>query len=188
MLNKSFVAGDVLPTIPTIIADNATRALPNCAVTTENMRVDLDFQGDVDTFQEIASLFAPRADCNSFYLPKGLSGAADSVVAEFVRGFAVASALLTDATSMPGSSATGLPGQMVVWLRPKQSNLTLYDQLDAVITRRLHITAYRHRRGDRDPHLKLLCEEFQEIGFGVDWWDQLLSAGAQHNQDLFPQN
>ena len=188
VLDESFVASDVLPTIPEAITDNVTRALPNCAVMTENMRVHLDFQHDLDTFQAIAALFAPRADCNNFYLPTGLSGAADSVVAEFVRGFAVSSALLTDATSMPGNSVTGLPGQMVVWLRPKQNNLRLYDQLDAIITRRLHITAYHHRRGDRDPHLKLLCEEFQEIGFGIDWWDQLLSAGAQHNQDLFPQS
>ena len=188
VLNESFVATDKLPAIPEAIADNATRALPNSTVTAQNMRVNLDFQDDLDTFQAIAALFAPRADCNSFYLPTGLSGAADSVVAEFVRGFAVSSALLTDATSMPGNSVTGLPGQMVVWLRPKQSNLRLYDQLDAIITRRLHITAYHHRRGDRDPHLKLLCEEFQEIGFGIDWWDQLLSAAARHNQDLFPQS
>lgn len=188
VLNESFVASDVLPTIPQTIANSAIRVLPNCAVTIENMRVNLDFQDDLDTFQTIAALFAPRADCDSFYLPTGLSGAADSVVAEFVRGFAMASALLTDATSMPGNSVTGLPGQMVVWLRPKQRNLRLYDQLDAIITRRLHITVYHHRRGDRDPHLKLLCEEFQEIGFGVEWWDRLLNAGAQHNQELFPQN
>jgi hypothetical protein len=86
---------------------------------------------------------------------------------------------------MPGSSVTGLPGQMVVWLRPKQDNLRLYDQLDAIITRQLHITVYHHRRGDRDPHLKLLCEEFQEIGFGIEWWDRLLMAGAEYNQALF---
>lgn len=186
--DESFVASDVLPTIPRTIAGEATRALPNCAVTTENMRVNLDFQDDLDTFQTIKALFAPRADCDSFYLPTGLSNAADSVVSEFVRGFAVASALLTNATSMPGNSVAGLPGQMVVWLRPKQRNLRLYDQLDAIITRRLHITAYHHRRGDRDPHLKLLCEEFQEIGFGIDWWDRLLKAGSQHNQALFPQS
>ena len=187
VLDESFVASDVLPAIPQTIADEAKRALPNCTVATEHMRVRLDFQDDLDTFQKIAKMFAPEADCDSFYLPAGLTGAADSIVAEFVRGFAVASALLTDATSMPGSSVTGLPGQMVVWLRPKQRNLRLYDQLDAIITRRLHITVYHHRRGDRDPHLKLLCDEFQEIGFGIDWWDRLLRAGSQHNQELFPQ-
>ena len=186
--NESFNASVVLPTIPQMIASNAIRVFPDATVTTENMRVELDFQNDADTFEEIAALFAPRLSCDNFLLPKELSVAGDSVVAEFVRGFAVASALLTDSTSMPGNSITGLPGQMVVWLRPKQNNPRLYDQLSAVLTRRLHITVYHHRRIHRDPHLKLLCEEFQEIGFGIDWWDQLLQAGAEFNQALFPQS
>ena len=187
VLDESFNAADVLPTIPQTIAGNAERVFPNATVSTERLRVDLDFQNDGDTFQAIAALFAPRINCDTFLLPRELSVAEDSVVAEFVRGFAVASALLTDSTSMPASSVTGLPGQMVVWLRPKQNNPRLYDQLSAVLNRRLHITVYHHRRINRDPHLKLLCEEFQEIGFGIDWWDQLLRAGAEYNQALFPQ-
>ena len=39
----------------------------------------------------------------------------------------------------------------------------------------------------RPPHVKLLCEEFREIGFGIDWWDRLLIAGAEYNEALFPQ-
>ena len=148
--------------------------------------MDIDFQDDPDTFQSIVGIFAPRTNCNTFHLPKDLSVANVSVVAEFIRGFAVASALLTDSTSMPGNASTGLPGQMVVWLRPKQNNPRLYDQVGNIIQLRLHITVYHHRRITRDPHLKLLCEEFQEIGFGIDWWDRLVSAGAEYNQALFP--
>ena len=182
-----FEASQVLSSIPQTIANNASRVFPNCAVTIDKMRVEIDFQNDLETFQAIAALLAPRTNCNTFYLPTELSVAADSVVAEFIRGFAVASALLTDSTSMPGNALTGLPGQMVVWLRPKQGNPRLYDQLSDIITRRLHITVYHHRRIDRDPHLKLLCEEFEEVGFGIDWWDHLLRAGAEYNQALFPQ-
>ena len=185
--NESFEATEVLPTIPQAIADNARSVFPNAKVSTDKMRVDMDFQDDTDTFEAIASLFRPRTDCDHFHLPTGLSNAEDSVVAGFIRGFAVSSALLTDATSMPANSITGLPGQMVVWLRPKQNNPRLYDQLATVINRRLHITLYHHRRIDRDPHMKLLCEEFQEIGFGIDWWDRLVNAGAEYNQALFPQ-
>ena len=107
--------------------------------------LELDFRDDPDTFEAIASLFLPRTDCDSFHLPTGLSNAEDTVVAEFIRGFAVACALLTDATSMPASSITGMPGQMTVWLRPKKSNPPLFDQLYAVITQRpqfhLHSTS-----------------------------------------------
>ena len=183
----SFDASEVLPTIPQAISGHAVQAFPNVNVTTERMRLTIDFQNDLNTFGVIIGLFAPRIDCNSFQLPRELAGSEDSVVAEFVRGFAVSSALLTDSTSMPGSALTGLPGQMVVWLRPKQHNPRLYDQLSAIISRRLHITVYHHRRMNRDPHLKLLCEEFAEIGFGIDWWDQLLQAGADYNRSLFPQ-
>ena len=187
VLHESFDASTVLPTIPQTIAANARLVFPNATVTTEKMRVDLDFQSDSDTFKAICALFAPRSDCNAFLLPKELSVAEDSVVAEFVRGFAVASALLTNGTSMPSNAMTGLPGQMVVWLRPKQDNPRIYDQLYTILTRRLHITAYRHKRTTRDPALKLLCEEFQEIGFGIHWWDRLLRVGAEYNEALFPQ-
>ena len=183
----SFDATTVLPEIPQLIAAHAGQVFPRANVSIENMRVTIDFQGDLDTFGTIVGLFVPQMDCNSFHLPNLLANAEDSVVAEFIRGFAVASALLTNGTSMPGNALTRLPGQMVVWLRPKQHNLTLYDQLDVILSRRLHITVYHHRRSDRDPHLKLLCDEFAEIGFGIDWWDQLLQAGAEYNHALFPQ-
>ena len=98
VLDESFNANDVLPTIPQAIAGNAERVFPNSTVSTERMRVDLDFRNDEDTFQAIAALFAPRINCDTFLLPRELSVAEDSVVAEFVRGFAVASALLTDST------------------------------------------------------------------------------------------
>ena len=186
VLTMSFDAQKVLPEIPQTIASNAALVFPTSKVTAEKMRVDLDFQNDPVTFQAIVGLFAPRTNCNTFHLPTGLAVAEDSIVGEFVRGFAVASALLTDSTSMPGNKITGLPGQMVVWLRPKQKNLHLYDQLNTIISRRLHITIYHHRRSDRDPHLKLLCEEFEEIGFGINWWDQLLREGAEYNKALFP--
>ena len=185
--NRSYEASEVLPSIPQTVANNARQVFPNSVVTTESMCVDVDFQDDLETFQAIAVLFAPQTNCKTFHLPREIATAADSVVTEFMRGFAVASALLTDSTSMPSNAKTGLPGQMVVWLRPKQGNSRLYDQLNDVITRRLHITVYRHRRIKKDPHLKLLCEEFEEIGFGIDWWDKLLRVGAEYNEDLFPQ-
>ena len=186
--NESFKAAEVLPAIPQAIADNAMGVFPNSKVSANGMRVDVGFGDDTDTFDAIASLFQPRTNCDNFHLPTELSSAEYSVVSEFIRGFAVASALLTDSTSMPANSITGLPGQMTVWLRPKQNNLRLFDQLVTIINRRLHLTCYQHRRSYRDPHIKLLCEEFREIGFGIEWWDHLLVAGAEYNEALFPQS
>ena len=181
----SFNSAQVLPEIPQNIAVHARQAFPMARVNTARMTVTIDFQDAPEIFGNVIGLFAPHVDCDYFTLPHELVSADDSIVSEFVRGFAVASALLTDATSMPDSNRTGLPGQMTVWLRPKKNNPRLFDQMYEIVTRRLHITAYQHRRSDRDPHLKLLCDEFVEIGFGVDWWDQLLQAGAEYNQNLF---
>ena len=183
----SFVAADVLPIIPQTLMTYARQAFPMANISTMGMTVTIDFQDAPETFGRVMELFAPHTDCDSFLLPRALANAGDSVISEFVRGFAVASALLTDATSMPGNRLAGLPGQMTVWLRPKQNNLPLFDQMTVMVTRRLHITAYQHRRTYRESHLKLLCEEFAEIGFGIDWWDQLLQAGVEYNHALFPQ-
>ena len=149
------------------------------------MTISIDLADDPETLDFIEELFVPDLSCKSFKIPRQVMSGDDGLVVEFVRGFAVASGLLTDSTSMPGNRMTGLPGQMTVWLRPKQGNRPLFDQLYEMITRRLGITVYRHWRDYKEPHLKLICEDFAEIGFGIDWWDQLVNSGAEYNQALF---
>lgn len=181
----SFDPVEVFPKIPQAVASQARLAFPKAGVSVDRMKVAIDLSKDSVAFGVVAGLFAPHVECKYFRLPRELAGAGDSVVSEFVRGFAVASALLTDATSMPRNALTGLPGQMTVWLRPKIGNRVLFDQLYEVLTRRLNIVVYQHWRTDREPHLKLPCEGFAEIGFGIDWWDELLLAGADYNHDFF---
>lgn len=108
--------------------DNARVVSPNSTVATNRMLVDLDFRNDPDTFDAVAALLGPRSSCDTLHIPTGLSNAEYYVVTEFMRGFAVATAQLTDATSMPANNFTGLPGQMTAWLRPKLSNIRLFDQ------------------------------------------------------------
>ena len=183
----SFDAAEVLPDIPRAIAQQARLVFPGADTVVDGMRVVIDLSNTPDVFDTVEGLFVPHKDCDSFRLPQDLAAGDAGVVTEFVRGFAVASALLTDSTSMPRNPVTGLPGQMVVWLRPKKSNPRLFNELHELITRRLGLTVYRHQRSDRDPHLKIPCEEFAEVGFGIDWWDQLVNSGAEYNQAMFPQ-
>jgi len=178
---------NVLPTIPAVLSAKIKALLPTAVVNVTGFNIDVDLSGDQAAFDKLIEVFEPYLDCNEFRLPRQLATSDEAVVTEFVRGFAVASGLLTDHTSMPGDRDTGLPGQMVVWLRPKQSNSALFNELYHLIQRRLGITVYRHQRQDRDPHLKIRCEDFQEIGFGIDWWDELVEAGADYNFALFPQ-
>lgn len=184
----TFDAAKVLPTIPLAIAARARDSIPGASVTQDGQKVLVDLTNDPTAFHVIREAYAPRTNCDTFRLPKGLLGAQEPVVSEFVRGFAVACALLTDHTSMPGNKRTGLPGQMVVWLRPKQSNEALFHSFYSLLMQRLGVAVYRHERIDRDPHLKIRCEDFEEkIGFGIDWWDELVRAGAAYNFRLFPQ-
>ena len=187
MREQSYDAATVLPTIPQTIATHARDTIPEAPVTVERMKVAIDLTDHPNVLDAIAAAYAPNTECNDFILPKDLRQCGDDIVTEFVRGFAVACALATDHTSMPGNKRTGTPGQMMVWLRPKQSNERLFHALYDLITDRLGIVVYRHMRRSRDPHLKIRCEDFQQIGFGVDWWDALVEAGAAHNFALFPQ-
>ena len=183
----SYRADDVLPSIPQEIARRTRALLPDANIVVEKNTVSIDLSQEMDTFNAIRAAFDPALHCNTFRLPQGLVSEDEDIVTEYVRGFAVACALLTDNTSMPGNPRTGMPGQMVVWLRPKQANQLLFYQLYELIQRRLGITVYRHDRIDRDPHLKIGCEHFTEIGFGIDWWDALVEEGARYNFSLFPQ-
>ncbi len=186
--NQSFEAATALRTIPDEIAIQARRALPDSTVEVSEQAVTIDLSDDSKAFEVITQAFAPQTNCDGFRLPKGLMASAESVVAAFTRGFSVASALLTDHTSMPRNVRTGLPGQMVVWLRPKQSNVRLFNEMHELLTRRLGLVVYKHERFDRDPHLKILCENFEEkVGFGIDWWDALVHEGSSYNFDQFPQ-
>ena len=185
--NVSHAAREVLPSIPREIARRARELLPKAHVAIERYTVSIDLSSEPDAFDAIRAAFDPALDSHVFSLPRGLMLQDESIVSEFVKGFAVACALLTDGTSMPGNPRTGMPGQMVVWLRPKKANQLLFDQLYELIQRRLGMTVYRHERIDRDPHLKIPCEDFAELGFGIDWWDALVDEGAAYNFSLFPQ-
>lgn len=183
----SFEAATVLPVIPHTIAAAAQRGFPGTRVRVQGQTVTIDFRSVPAMLDEVEGVFAPSLNCNDFRLPRGLTAASDGVVTEFLSGFAAASALLTDNTSLPKNPRTGLPGLMTVWLRPKKANELIYDDLYELITRRLGLTVYRHQRVDREPHLKIRCDDFAEVGFGISWWDELVQSGAEYNQSHFAQ-
>ena len=185
--DTAYPADKVLPTIPEAIADQVRASVPEAEVSIEGQRVLIDLKRNEEAFHTIAEAYAPHRKADKFRLPKGIREVSDDVITEFVRGFAVACALLTDHTCMPGNRRTGQPGQMMVWLRPKQANERLFHLMHGLITDRLAIAVYKHSRTDRDPHLKIHCENFQQIGFGIPWWDDLVAAGAEYNFSLFPQ-
>ncbi len=178
----SFDAAEVLPTIPLTIGQRVHTIIPDAEVSIMNKTIHVDFGSCPDALQVIGDAYAPHTTVDTFRLPKGLNQSPDETVVEFLKGFSVASALLTDHTSMPGGK-----GKMMVWIRPRTSNERMFNLLANLIESRMGFVVYKHWRKYREPHLKIHCENFQQIGFGIPWWDELVSAGAEYNFNLFPQ-
>ena len=184
--DTSFPADTYLPTIPRDIAARIRTILPDAVVATEGNLIDIDLSRCPEVMATIAGAYAPHLTIADFRLPSDLlESAHQEVVVEFIRGFACACALLTNATSMPGTG--GKRGQMMVWLRPAPGNERLFNLLDTLIQTRLGMSVVRHWRTEKEPHIKISCENFLDIGFGIDWWDELVAAGADYNDGLFPQ-
>ncbi len=179
--NTSFPAEEVIPTISTRIAERLGLVLPGVPVSVAGQVITLDLSGHRAIYDVIRAPFQPASDTTHFRLPRGLARAGEDVITEFVRGFAVASGLVTDGTALPQHPLTGAAMQ-TVWLRPKTYNKRLFDELHALIESRLGIPVYTQWREYREPHLKIRCQDFFEIGFGIDWWDALVAAGADYNE------
>ena len=187
-LHNTVFPVDVLNTIPEYLADRLRAALPLANVTVNGFHISADLSSQGDTYDALIIPFRGARNTHEFRLPDGLTEASEDVVTEFIRGFANASGLVTDATSLPGHRLTGLPGIQTVWLRPQTGNKRLFDELEALIERRLGIKVYTQWREYKEPHLKIRCEDFQEkLGFGLEWWDALVEAGAQYNEEMFGQ-
>jgi len=178
--NTAYPADEVIPTIPVHIADRVCSIIP-ASVTASGLAITIDLSGHKAMYDVLRNPFQPVSNPAQFRLPRGLARADEDVVTEFVRGFAVASGLVTDGTALPPNPLTGLPGIQTVWLRPQTGNKRLFDELHALIESRLGIPVDTHWREYREPHLKIRCQYFLEIGFGIDWWDALVAAGANYN-------
>jgi len=179
--NTSFPADEVIPTIPTRIAERLGLILPDVPVLVTGQVITVNLNGHRAIYDVLRAPFQPASDTTHFRIPRGLARAGEDVITEFVRGFAVASGLVTDGTALPQHLLTGVAIQ-IVWLRPKTGNKRLFNDLRALIEDRLGIKVYTHWREYREPHLKIRCQNFLEIGFGIDWWDALVAAGADYNE------
>lgn len=178
----AYAADQVIPTIAAHIAERIASYLPGTVTHSSPRVITIDLAQQQPLYNILRAPLSPATTPLRFRLPNGLVRADDDIVAEFLRGFALASALVTDATSLPGSPITGLPGIQTVWLRPQTGNKPLFDALHELIDRRFGFRVYTHWREYREPHLKIRCEDFALIGFGIPWWDALVEAGAAYNQ------
>src|SRR5262249_6613815 len=94
----------------------------------------------------------------------------------FLRGLGLACGLASAGTNLYG-------GKEQVWLRPATVNKPLFYQL-ADLVDSLGCPVYWNNRNSRDVAIKINCEDWLAMGFGVAWLDAIVAEGARLNRGL----
>jgi Transcription elongation factor, GreA/GreB, C-term len=174
----SFRAVDVVPLVPKTLGRVISPAIGkgSTAVTVSSSaayELLLDFAPEPARIDEIRRILGPGIDYQTFVIPLLVFEAADPIKRAFLRGFGLASGLVSSGTNLYGN-------QEQVWLRPDTSNKVLFHQVIALL-RELGIDVYWNDRDQRDISVKINCEDWATIGFGVDWLDAIVAEGARLN-------
>lgn len=176
----SYRADKVVSAVPQAVADRICAVVaPSAAEVhqtgkwTFEVRVDCRANGGL--LDNLKAFFGTKADYRSFHVPRQVLEADRRCQADFLRGYALASGLVSGGTYDPTY-------RHQVWLRPATQNKAQFEQVVDLLRRAASITAHRHRRATRDVAVKIRCESWLAIGFGVDWLDALVEEGARLNR------
>ena len=178
--NTAFDAVDAIDKITKRIEAEAKEAIPGAEISVERQKIIINCLTDRETFNTILRAYKGRLDSKRFSLPTHVNAKRSnkSLVRNFVRGYAVASGLIDDNTRQPGR---GQSRPYVVWLRPLQVNRDMFQSLQSVVEDKLRVEATVRPEGEgRRPYaVTIPAEDFKrEIGFGIEWWDDLVTAAT----------
>jgi hypothetical protein len=123
---------------------------------------------------DVLTYVGPGTDYSSFVMPAVMGPAGVRERKAFLRGFAQVCGLASAGTNLWG-------GTEQIWLRPDTKNKPLFYQLMDLI-RGLQIPVYWNDRDERDISIKVNCEDWLTIGFGIDWIDSIVREGARLNR------
>lgn len=126
---------------------------------------------------ELRQFFGAATDYRHFAIPQQVFNISRDNQEEFLRGYGLACGLVSSGTYDPTMHHQ-------VWLRPATENVAQFDQLVDLLQRSLGVAVYRHRRASRDVAVKIRCEAWLDIGFGIDWLDTIVEEGARLNGAL----
>ena len=136
--------------------------------------VELDFESRPSVFSDLATWLQPGDDFRSFAVPSDVFDAEFAIQRAFVRGFGLVCGLVSSGTNLFGHIEQ-------VWLRPDTGNKAQFHQI-IVLLSRMGIVTYWNDRNERDIAVKVRCEDWMAIGFGVEWLDSIVAEGARINR------
>ena len=150
-------------------------------------RYDLILEFTADQHELLNTILAwyPTGSSNAdFDFPTAkLESAPIAIAKAFMQGYACATGLITDTTR------AGPAGRHRVFIRAAAANKEILNDVSWLLEEKLNVpVAHIHWHEGRDPQLRIYAEEFEEIGFGVDWMNQILAACAQENRRRFPRS
>ena len=178
----AYSAVEVVHQVPAAVAERITPIVAPATVEVTRLgawsyRVAVDYSGHPTLMNDLRQFFGDASSHRTFQIPRQLKAAERALQIEFLRGYSLACGLVSSGTYDPTHNEQ-------VWLRPTTQNELQFDELVALLVTSVGIPVYQHRRATRDVEVKIRCEDWLEIGFGVDWLDHILEEGARLNGAL----
>jgi hypothetical protein len=176
----SFKAAEVVPQVPRAVAKRLRRLLQPLPVTVEergpaNYEITVDCYSRQGFVGSVSQFLGPGSSYSSFNVPGTLRTDTDDVKKSFLRGFGQVCGLASAGTNLFG-------GTEQVWLRPATENKPLFHQLMDLL-KQMGLIVYWNDRDERDISIKVNCEDWQRIGFGIGWLDKIVAEGARLNSE-----
>ena len=183
--NIQYRASDVVHYIPEHIRQRLTKLIRTGTIHINNrsaLVTDIDIylnDSESEFISTLRNFFGNRTSYKEFRIPREIIDAGRELQEEFLRGYGSICGLV--------SSGTYSPTKMhQVWLRPATENIQQFNQLVRLIENSIGYTTYKNRRRERDVAVKIRCEDWMDIGFGIEWMDSLVEEGARLNDALAP--
>ena len=141
----------------------------------------LEFSDRHGLFDLILSWYPVGSSYATFRFPTAKLQASPVEFAKvFMQGYACATGLITDTTR------AGPAGRHRVFIRAATANKEILNDVRWLLEQRLNVpVASIHWHEGRDPQLRVYAENFEAIGFGLDWEDRILAACAHENRREF---
>ena len=183
--NVTFDAASVVHLVPHAIAERIRIAVsPSLPIVRQlgewTYEVEVDYTNNAQLLDNLSRFFGNNYDYQTFRVPRQIMSSDDRDLQEdFIRGYALACGLVSGGTYSP-------TGEHQVIFRPATPNIRQFEQIVNVLEGHFGIVTYKHRRITRDVGIKVRCEDWLDIGFGVDWLDSIVEEGARLNGALAP--
>ena len=161
------------------IARRVSQILPDAVISTTISGTISRVEIDLGEISEAADLIFGEFDDthdipSEFWIPERILDDSENLGLAFLRGFGASSGLISEGTTIFSSHC--------IYLRPSTTNIVQIQQLFELLQNVDVATTSNYQPGrSRDTDVKVHCQDWLQIGFGISWMDELTIEGAALN-------